>query len=283
MSNKTSLILEGGGMRGLYTAGILDYFLEKGLEFDSVYGASAGCLNGANLVSRQKGRNLAIFTDYQNHPDYRGFKVFLKTGDYFNAKFSYEDIPYRLNPFDFETFENSKTILYTVVTNVETGKAEYIPLNRSSEKMQYFRASASLPLISQIVAINGKKYLDGGISDSIPLEQSIKDGHDKNIVILTRHQEYRKGPNKAMALVNIAYRKYPLFCQTMKNRHTMYNKQTLFASQMEKTGKAFVICPQQPLNVDRLESDKDKLKAIYDIGYKQAEQLYPQLIKYLSK
>lgn len=283
MESKTSLILEGGGMRGLYTSGVLDYFLEQNLEFDFVYGVSAGSINGANFVSKQKGRSLATFTDYINYKNYSGLGVFLKTGNYFNTSFVYDDIPNKLNLFDYDTFSQSKTKFYAVVSNLKSGKAEYILCDDLHTQMDYIQASASLPLISKAVEINGEKYLDGGICDSIPLQKSIRDGNEKNIVVLTRPLGYKKPAAKNLALLRQIYKNYPLFYTALANRHNMYNRQLQYILNAEKEGKAFVIRPEKPLAVARLEKNKYKLYNLHNLGYQQAKQLMPQIKEYLSK
>lgn len=283
MKDKTSLILEGGGMRGLYTAGILDYFLEMGLEFNSVYGVSAGCLNGVNFISKQKGRNLATFTDYLDDKNYRGLRIFLKTGNFFNPKFIYDDIPNKLNLFDYDAFALNPTNFYVVVSNIKTGQAEYIKCDDIDGRMDYIRASASLPLISQVVKIDNDEYLDGGICDSIPLQKSILDGNEKNVVILTQHRGFVKKPTKNLGIFKSLYnKKYPKLYEAIKNRHRMYNRELKYLYNAEENGSVFIIQPDNALNVSRLEKDKYKLYNLYNIGYLQAKEMYPKIIEYLN-
>ncbi len=282
MKNKTSLILEGGGMRGIYTAGILDYFLEKGLEFNCVYGVSAGCLNAVSYLSKQKGRNLATFTNYLHNKNYSGLGMFLKTGNFFNPKFLYDEIPNKLNLLDYDTFDKNPTEFYAVVSNINTGKAEYIKCDTIDGNVEYIRASASLPLISQIVKIDDNEYLDGGVCDSIPLRKSIQDGNTKNVVILTQHKGFVKKPTKNLELIKHVYKKYPLLYKALKYRHIMYNAQLKYIYNKQQTGQSFVIQPDLPLEISRLEKDKYKLYNIYNVGYQQAKKIYPDIIKYLN-
>lgn len=278
-----ALILEGGGMRGVYTAGILDYFLEQGLEFSSVYGVSAGALNGANFVSRQHGRSIRTFTEYLDDERYSGARYLFKNGDWFNIDFVYNEIPNKLDVVDWDTFAASKTKFYAVLSNVVTGKAEYHRVTDLRKQMDTVRRSASLPLLSTIVNINGKKYLDGGICDSIPLYRSIQDGNRKNVVILTQHRGFEKQPVSNMGLVKLRYRRYPKFVRANRYRHLMYNNQTKYVYQKEKDGQAFVIQPKEPVNIDRLEKDTEKLWRLYRAGYNDAKENFDRLMKYLGE
>lgn len=277
-----ALILEGGGMRGVYTAGILDYFLEQGLEFSSVYGVSAGALNGANFVSRQHGRSIRTFTEYLDDERYSGAKYLFKNGDWFNIDFVYGEIPNKLDVVDWDTFAASTTKFYAVLSNVVTGKAEYHHVTDLRKQMDTVRRSASLPLLSTIVNINGKKYLDGGICDSIPLYKSIQDGNHKNVVILTQHRGFEKQPASAMGLVKLRYRKYPKFVRANRYRHLMYNNQTKYVYQKEKEGQAFVIQPKEPVNIDRLEKNTEKLWRLYRAGYNDGKESFERMMKYLD-
>ena len=278
-----ALILEGGGMRGVYTAGILDYFLEQGLEFSSVYGVSAGALNGANFVSRQHGRSIRTFTEYLDDERYSGARYLFKNGDWFNIDFVYNEIPNKLDVMDWDTFAASKTKFYAVLSNLVTGKAEYHRVTDLRKQMDTVRRSASLPLLSTIVNINGKKYLDGGICDSIPLYKSIQDGNRKNVVILTQHRGFEKQPVSTMGLVKLRYRRYSKFVRANRYRHLMYNNQTKYVYQKEKDGQAFVIQPKEPVNIDRLEKDTEKLWRLYRAGYNDAKENFDRLMKYLGE
>ncbi len=285
MYESYALILEGGGMRGTYTAGVLDYLMEKGIDFGSVYGVSAGALNGANFKSKQTGRGLRTFTNYQKDERYAGPQHLLKTGDWFNVDFSYNTIPNELDPADYDTFAASQINLYSVVSNVETGKAEYLLLKdlRIKEDMDGLRASASLPILSNMVEINGKKYLDGGCCDSIPLEKSISDGHKKNLVILTQHRGFVKKRSANRYPSRVMYHKYPNFVKAMDDRHNMYNRQLEYLYKQEKEGGAFIIQPKHKVEISRLEKNAAKLIELYHLGKEDAKASYSALLEYLEK
>ena len=281
--NKSALILEGGGMRGTYTSGVLDYLLEKGVEFDTIYGVSAGALNGVNYKSKQIGRNLRSFTMYQNDKRYAGVRHLVKSGNWFDVDFSYNQIPNVLDKADYDTFAANPTKLYSVVTNVETGKAEYLPLVDMRQDMDALRASASLPILSQLVEYKGKKYIDGGCTDSIPLEKSITDGNRKNLVVLTQHRGYRKQPSANRYACRVMYHKYPKFVKAMDNRHNMYNHQLDYVYRMEKQGRAFVIQPDKEIHVSRLEKNPARMVELYHQGKLDARKYYDKLMAYLGK
>ena len=279
---KSALVLEGGGMRGAYTAGVLDYLMDKGVEFDTVYGVSAGALTGANYKSRQIGRGIRTFAAYLQDERYAGPQYLLKSGDWFNIDFSYNQIPNRLDPADYDTFNENKTDFYSVVSNVETGKAEYIKITDLRKQMERLRASASLPLLSNIVVVNGKKYLDGGSCDSIPLKKSISDGHSKNLVILTQHRGFVKKPSANRYACRVMYSKYPNYVKAMNNRHLMYNRQLKYTYEMERLGKAFVIQPQKPVEISRLEKNPARLMELYHRGKVDAAKNFENLMEYLK-
>lgn len=279
---KSALVLEGGGMRGAYTAGVLDYLMDKGVEFDTVYGVSAGALTGANYKSRQIGRGIRTFAAYLQDERYAGPQYLLKSGDWFNIDFSYNQIPNRLDPADYDTFNENKTDFYSVVSNVETGKAEYIKITDLRKQMERLRASASLPLLSNIVVVDGKKYLDGGSCDSIPLKKSISDGHSKNLVILTQHRGFVKKPSANRYACRVMYNKHPNYVKAMNNRHLMYNRQLKYTYEMERLGKAFVIQPQKPVEISRLEKNPARLMELYHRGKVDAAKNFENLMEYLK-
>lgn len=281
--NKSALVLEGGGMRGAYTAGVLDYLMEKGVSFDSIYGVSAGALTGANFKAGQVGRGLRTFAAYLHDERYAGPQHLLKTGDWFNIDFSYNKIPNELDPADYDTFNASPVNFYSVVSNVETGKAEYIRITDLKQQMDLVRASATLPLLSNIVEIDGKKYLDGGSCDSIPLKKSMADGHSKNLVVLTQHRGFTKKPSANRYACRLMYKKYPNYVKAMDNRHSMYNRQLKLVYEMEKQGKAFVIQPAAKVEVSRLEKNPARLVELYHQGKMDAASCYERLVEYLNK
>lgn len=277
------LVLEGGGMKGVYTAGVLDFFLDKGLEFKNVYGVSAGACTMSSFVSKQRGRARDTFVDYLGEDFYMGFKSLLTTGDIFNVNMSYDLVPRYLNPFDYETFSKFEGNVYAVVTNIETGKAEYAKLTDMKKGIDYVRASSSLPLVSRNVKIDGKLYLDGGIADSIPIKKSMDDGNVKNVVIMTKPVGYRREPESNLPLIRLRYLKYPKVYELMKERHISYNKTLDYLEKASKEGRLFLIRPLEDTKIGRLEKDKDKLNALYEAGYKDASDCYESLMEYLNK
>lgn len=261
----TGLVLEGGGVRGIYTAGVLDVFMENDLSFDGVIGVSAGALHACSYLSGQKGRSIRYYRRYVNDPRFMSFRSWLKTGDIFDADFCYHELPDKLDVYDHDAFLRNGTPYYAVCTDVETGKAAYIRLTDTRGQIEYLRASASLPYFSRIVELDGRKYLDGGCSDSIPVEAFRRMGYSRNVVVLTRDASYRKSPEMT-ALAKLVYRKYPAFIHTLENRHTMYNGQVELVERLAQEGSVFVIRPSVPLEIGRLESDPEKVQQVYDQG-----------------
>lgn len=277
------LVLEGGGMRGVYTAGVLDFFLDKDIEFDNVYGVSAGAANACSYISKQRGRALRVDVDYLEDKNYASIYSLVKTGDFFGAKMCYDTIPNKLNPFDYDTYNSFQGNFYATVTNCKTGKAEYKKVKDLKKDIVFVRASCSLPLMAREVSIGDIPYLDGGVSDSIPILKARKDGNKKNVIILTRDKTYRKKKNELLFLLSIRYKKYPEFVKTMARRHIVYNKTLKYIDKLEDAGKAFVIRPKRPVSIGRLEKDKDKLLALYNEGYEDAKENYEKLKEYLEK
>lgn len=279
---QAGLVLEGGGMKGVYSAGVLDFFLDKGMEFSSCYGVSAGACCLCSFLSGQRKRAYDITVDYLEDKNYCGLYSLLKTGDIFGADMCYHRIPDELNPYDHEAFYQYKGNFYSVVTNIETGEAEYIPIKDLKEEIEAIRASASLPLVSRNVPWKGKLFLDGGISDAIPLKRSMADGNLKNVVIMTKETGYRRKPSWETGLIKLRYKKYPKVYELMKNRHLVYNENLDFIEAQERAGNVFVIRPTHKSSVGRIERDKAKLKALYEEGYKDAEASYKNLLAYLE-
>ena len=264
---KKGLVLEGGAMRGLFTCGVLDVFMEQGIDFDGAVGVSAGACFGCNIKSRQIGRALRYNLRFAHDKRYCSLNSLIKTGNLYNADFCYRQIPQELDYFDYEALKTNPMEFYMCVTDVNTGKAVYPKLIDGSEKeLEWMRASASMPLVSKIVEIDGGKYLDGGISDSIPLKFIESVGYNRNVVILTQPRDYEKGPNRLMPLMKILMRKYPEFLKAMENRHRVYNEETRYVFDKEDQGDTFVICPDAPLGISRTEKDTTKLQRIYDMG-----------------
>ena len=266
---KTGLVLEGGAMRGIYTAGVLDVFLENGIHFDGVIGVSAGALHGCSFVSGQKGRSLRYTLKYRNDKHFMSFWSLFHTGEVVGEQFCYHDIPERLDPFDYEAFVKSDTDFYATCTNVETGKAEYIKITDMLTQIDAMRASASMPYVSRIVKYHDMKLLDGGCADSIPVEAFKKMGYDRIVVVLTREAGFVKKPEN-IKMAEIRYHKYPEFVHTLQNRHVVYNHSLDVIKKMEQTGEAFMIQPDRKLEAGRMESDLDVIRQTYDLGARDA-------------
>lgn len=279
---QAGLVLEGGGMKGVYSSGVLDFFLDKGLEFSSCYGVSAGACSLCSFLSKQRGRAYHVNVDYLDDKNYCSVYSLLKTGDLFGAEMCYHRIPDELNLYDYDTFNKYPGTFYSVVTNIETGLPEYIPIKDMKRDIEAVRASASLPLVANIISWNGRKYLDGGISDAIPIWRSIEDGNQKNVVILTKEVGYRRKPTKVAGLVKLKYRKYPKLYELMKNRYLTYNATLDYLEEQEKEGRAFILRPQLPSGVGRIEKDRAKLQKLYETGYADAEKNYDRLMTYLK-
>lgn len=279
---KTGLVLEGGGVRGIYTAGVLDVFMEHGITFDGVIGVSAGAIHGCSYLSGQKGRSIRYYKKYCNDPRFMSFKSWLKTGDIVGADFCYHELPDVLDPYDHEAFNKCNTPFYVTCSNVETGQAEYIQITDMKKQIDALRASASLPYFSRIVKIGNKKYLDGGCTDSIPVEAFQKLGYEKNVVVLTRDASYRKDP-ELPALPKLFYRRYKAFADALLNRHTSYNQTVERILELEKEGHIFVIRPAQPLNIGRMEKDPENVQRVYDIGYVDGQKYLNDMLEWMQK
>lgn len=283
MLYQAGLVLEGGGMKGVYTAGVLDFFLDKGINFAKCYGVSAGACTLCSYLSKQRGRGVAVTVDYLDDKNYCSAYSLLKTGDLFNVDMCYRQIPDSLNPFDYEAFDRNESRGYAVVTNIETGLAEYMPLRDMHQDVVAVQASASLPLVSRNVKIGNHLYLDGGLSDPIPLLHSVTDGNRKNVVIMTKEVGYRRKPSGQLGLIKARYVKYPKVYELMKNRHIEYNKTLDYLQAQVKNGNAFLIQPQHKSDVGRIEKNRDKLLALYQEGYDEAAARYEDLLTYLEK
>lgn len=279
---KTCLVLEGGALRGIYTMGVLDTFLEENIEVDCVIGVSAGTLFGINYVSKQPKRVLNYNLEYAGNKDYMSLRSFIKTGNIINEKFCFHDLPDKLYPFDYDTFDKSKTKFYSVVTNVLTGLPEYIEIRNSRKQINVMRASGAMPIISEIVEINGNKYLDGGIGDSIPVQKAIDMGYDKIILIPTRPIDYRKHKTK-MLPYKLKYKNYKNFLKTVENRPNMYNSEVEKIINLEKDNRIFVIRPTKHIKIKHMETNKNKIQAMYDLGVNDTKKKLNDLKKYLEK
>jgi predicted patatin/cPLA2 family phospholipase len=265
------LVLEGGGLRGLYTSGVIDAFLEKGIEFPFVIGVSAGAGYGVSLVSKQHGRNLKIMKKFRNDPRYLSLRSFIKTRNYFGLDFIYDETP-KYIPFNTRTFLESPSRFITVCTNVETGEAEYI--EKDEHILQILKASSAVPFMCRIVEYRGKKYLDGGIADSIPIKKAMEEGFSKNVVVLTRPEGFRRKKNFHPSW--LFYRKYPKFIEALNSYVDRYNESLDFVEQEAEKGNVILIRPSKDLGVKRTESDVAKLERLYELGRSDADLWQPQ-------
>lgn len=279
---QAGLVLEGGGMKGVYTAGVLDFFLDKGIEFSSVYGVSAGACHMCSYLAKQRGRALDVNVDYLDTRRYCSLESLLTTGDLFNVDICYHLIPEYLYPYDYAAFNQYKGKAFSVATDIVTGRPAYFRIRDMKADIDKIRASASLPLVSRNVKIDDSYYLDGGISDSIPLQQSVIDGNRKNVVVMTKEVGYVRKPSSQLGLVKVRYARYPKVYELMANRHTNYNEQLEYIGRQQELGNAFVIRPKSASSVNRVEKDTKKLRALYQQGYDEAADCYEELIKFLE-
>lgn len=281
---KKGLVMEGGALRGLFTAGILDVLLENNIEFDGAIGVSAGAAFGCNYKSKQIGRTIRYNRKYCNDKNYCGWSSWLKTGNFYNEQFAYIDLPQKLDVFDEKTFQENPMEFYVVSTDVITGKPFYKMLvDGGADDVKWLRASSAMPMMSKIVEVEGGFYLDGGMSDSIPLEYFESIGYNKNIVITTQPKGFVKEPNKFLPFIKMAYRKYPKLIETVANRHIMYNHQLKYIEEAEKADRAFVIRPFNALNIKPGERNVAELDRVYDMGIKQATELLEDIKRFLEK
>ena len=280
---KIGLLLEGGAMRGLYTVGALDVLMKNDIKVDGIVGVSAGALFGLNYKSKQPGRALRYNLSYCKEKNYMGWYSFFTTGNIMNKEFCFDRLINELDPVDYDTFNKSEEEFWAVVTNMETGKPEYIKVDDLKDKnqMEVLRASGSMPFVSKPVEINGKKYLDGGTADSIPIDKMMEMGFDKIIVILTRPQGYRKEKGN-QSLAKIKYRKYPEFIKTIENRYLMYNEELDRIENLEKENKIFVIRPSRKVDIKRIENNKNRIQEMYDLGVKKKKKKINKLREYLK-
>ena len=272
---KTGIVVEGGGMRGIYGAGVLDVLLENDIKADGLIGVSVGAIHGCSFVSGQKGRSIRYNLKYSRDPRYMSMRSLIRTGDMFGIDFCYRELPETLDPFDNETFESSSTEYYVTCTDVETGQPVYhrCPSLRG-DRIDWVRASASMPLASRIVELDGKKLLDGGVADSIPVMAFRKMGFKKDLVILTRPEGYRKKQNPMLPLIRRAYREYPEFVETAASRHLVYNRELDEISRLEREGEILVIRPSRRIKISRTERRPERIEQMYRLGREDAMKAF---------
>lgn len=273
IDGKTALVLEGGGLRGVFTCGVLDCFMDKGIHFPFTVGVSAGACNGLSFMSGQRGRARASNIDLMDKYHYIGFRYLLTQRCIMDFKLLFEDFPERIIPYDYDAYFSNPDRFVMVTTNCLTGKAEYLEERSSSARiMDIVRASSSLPFASPITNVDGIPMLDGGIADSIPVEYAISQGYEKIVVVLTRNKGYRKR-NSSMTLAKVAYRKYPNLQKALAERNAVYNRTMDLVERLEDEGRIISIRPSKPVEVGRMEKDTSKLAALYEEGYNEASRL----------
>ena len=280
---KNGLILEGGAMRGLFTAGVMDVLMENKIEFDGAIGVSAGAVFGCNYKSEQIGRVLRYNAKFSRDKRYCSIHSLLTTGNIYNTDFCYGELPLKLDVFDFDAYEKNPMEFYVVCTDIEKGCAVYHKYTgRDDHGFDWLRASASMPIVSQIVEIDGQKLLDGGITDSIPIKFFESIGYRHNVAILTQPSEYRKEKNRALPIIKRKYSNYPKLVEAMGKRHIMYNKEVEYAEKEKSAGNLFVIQPERKLPIGRIEKDPEKLRLVYKIGRKTAKKNLSALKEFLD-
>lgn len=277
---KTGLVIEGGGVRGLYAAGVLDVFMEQGIVFDGVVGVSAGAIHGCSYVSGQKGRSIRYYKKYCKDRRFMSFANVLVHGELVDTQFCYHDLPEKLDPYDYEAFDRSGIKFYAGCSNLETGRPECIQITDMKGQIDVLRASASLPFVSHTVTYRGMKLLDGGCTDSIPIREFLRLGYGKNVVLRTRHAGYVKKPEQ-FPLAFLRYGRYPRFVAALNKRYKTYNHTLEQIRRLERAGRAFVICPSRELTISRTCNDPDEMQEVYDLGRADAERVMGGLKEFL--
>ncbi|MBQ2210692.1 MAG: patatin family protein [Prevotella sp.] len=280
---KKGLVLEGGAMRGLWTAGVTDVMMEHDVWPDGLIGVSAGAAFGCNYKSRQSGRAIRYNMRFAKDARYSGMKSLLTSGDYFNAQFGYHVVPYKYDLFDTATFEQNTMEFVVVCTDVETGEAVYHTMSHVDyDELEWLRASASMPLASKVVEVGGRKLLDGGVSDSIPLAYFESIGYDRNVVILTQPLGYEKEHNRLMPLMRVGLRKWPNMIKAMNERHIMYNKQLEYVIQAELEGRCLVIRPDEKIPIGHISHDAQQMHKVYELGRQVGERYINKIKEYYA-
>lgn len=283
-AGKVAMVLEGGSFRCQFTAGVLDVFMENGVEVSACYGVSAGALSGLNYKSRQIGRANRVNLAFCNDSRYMGAKSFATSGSVVGYDFLLNDIQDRLDPFDNDAFEKNPMSLYAVATDVVFGTPVYLPVENAVLDVDALRATTSLPLMTQPVEMGDAIYLDGGVADSVPVEHALEDaGFDRAIVVLTQDRTYKKGPYEFLAAAHARYAAYPYLLEALENRHERYNEQREHIWEYERQGRALVIAPPQPVEVGHIEHDPAKLLALYIQGRQEGKRRLDEVRAFISK
>lgn len=279
---KSGLVLEGGGIRGLYSSGVLDAFMENDITFPYVIGVSAGSCNGVSYIGKNLHRMRDITLGYSGDERYKSVKSMLKNGEYLNSKWIFGELSYDMFPLDYDTYEKSHTTLCAVATNAYTGKPEYFYPEGFRNGCEELRASCALPVATKPVPLGDSLYYDGGVSDSIPLKHAFEDGCEKCVVILTQDKNYVKKPMNHEKAIKKILKKYPNVAQGVLNRHNMYNDQRKYVFEMQNQGKALVICPDEPLHCSTLNVSAEQQKDIYQIGYTQGLEYIDKVKEFIQ-
>lgn len=281
---KKGLVLEGGGMRGLFTAGFLDVLMENGIEFDGAVGVSAGATFGCNYKSRQIGRVLRYNLRFLHDPRYVGLYPLLREGNVVSNKFSYHTLPNELDVFDREEYVRNPMEFHVVATDVHTGQAEYKKLERMDDNdLEWIRASSYMPGVSHPVPIDGHMYLDGAVADSIPLKYFQQQGYERNIVVLTQPKGFRKKLSRFIPVMDFLLRRYPVLAKTFRRRPEMYNGQLDYIDEQERLGNALLVYPDKPFRIGRIDHRAHLVRETYEIGRQKALDMLPQIKEFLSE
>ncbi|HJC48080.1 MAG TPA: patatin family protein [Candidatus Lachnoclostridium pullistercoris] len=282
---RTGLVLEGGGMRGMYTAGVLDVMMDREIQADGIIGVSAGALFGVNYFSGQQGRALRYNLKYAGDRRYMGLSALMKTGNIVGREFAFYEVPMKLDVFDDEAYKRRGGDFYAVATNVRTGEAEYLKIDSVFEQMEALRATSAMPLVSKMIPYQGQYYLDGGIADSIPVEKCLEMGYDRVVAVLTRPLEYRKKPFSMPAekAIRRKYKNFEKLTEQILNRYENYNRQAERTAELEREGRIFVLRPSETIHLSRVEKRKEKLLEMYHLGEEDCRREMKRLEEYLGK
>ena len=282
MSNKkTALVLEGGAMRGMYTSAVLDVLMDEGIKVDAIYATSAGLLFGVNYISGQRGRAIRYNKRFSRDKRYMGMHSLLTSGNIVNKEFAFYEVPFKLDVFDDEAYKHSDVKMIATLTNVHTGGVEYVEVKSVFEQMEVLRAASAMPFVSEMVELDGQYYLDGGLSDSIPLKKCIADGYERIIVVETRPEGYRKAKSSSLP-AKLYYSKYPNLVETINNRYFAYNSILQEIEKLDARDEIVLVRPSKELKLGRIESNPDRLQEMYDLGVSDAKELLPRIKEYLS-
>lgn len=283
-TSSTGLVLEGGGLRAMFTSGVLDVFMQNGIKLDAAVGVSAGVLFGCNYKSNQPGRALRYNIRFKDNPEYMSWKSLLRTGNYVNEHFSYHLLPHEYDPMDFQAYRENPMRFYAVCTDIDEGHPVYHEIeDADGTGLRWMQASASMPVFARPVEIDGRHYLDGGITDSIPLKFIQQKGYRKNVVILTQPADYYKKKAHVGLAMKMFLKKYPKVAELMSIRHVMYNEQLDYVRSEQQKGDTFLICPDEKLDIGRLSLKEDKMRRVYETGVEKALSLLPQLKEFIER